>query len=208
MTTFHIILQSTPSSYDRERCQRHRTAAHVSPQNPPRTSGPHRTAAYFSPQNFVEPELYLGGELALLCDGTRRRLASIPPHKNKHQEQCLKAKTHTHWKHSFYTLKNTSKNFKKYKKSPCNNLTDNIYLNSLWKRRRSGKLLSYQVISAEHVLTRWGRRDSPGFSRVGKNEKHTAACTKGVLSKRKRRTRWKQGIWTPCTSIAKTVQKI
>ena len=46
------------------------------------------------------------------------------------------------------------KNLKKYKKSSCINLTHNIYCNSLQKWRRSGKLLSYQVISAEHVLTR------------------------------------------------------
>ena len=84
--------------------------------------------------------------------------------KKEHREQCKNIETYTRCKHSFHM----SKNLKKYKKSSCNNLTDNIYLNSLWKRRWSGKLLSYQVISAENVLTWWGRRDSPGFSRVGK----------------------------------------
>lgn len=125
------------------------------------------------------------------------------PYKNKRQDKCEKDAYHSHCKCLYFF----AKKLKNIKKTACINLTDNIYLNSLWKRRWSGKLLSYQVISAENVLTRWGRRDSPGFSRVGKNEKHTAACTNGDLSKRNRCTRWKQGKWTPCTSIAKTVQK-
>ena len=71
------------------------------------------------------------------------------------------------------------KNTKKYVKSKGNPLLF-IYiqfiLKKLVKMRRSGKLLSYQVISTENCLCRTEARDVAWFSFVSQEKKHTELC--------------------------------
>ena len=117
----------------------------------------------------------------------------------KHRKQCYRDSACKRWKQ--WVLHN--KNLRKTLKKTLAYLHEMLYTTKACVRRWGGKLPCYRRISTEKSPLRWGRRDSLNFCRV----KTIRNTRKRVRSKQFHCTRWKHGIWTPCTSIAKTVQK-
>jgi small subunit ribosomal protein S10 len=107
---------------------------------------------------------------------------------------------------SLKLLELTNRRSKKIQKKDQKSLAFIMYIVYTGKaciRRRCGKLLSYQVISAENCPCRTGAKELAGFSFVRFfMETHMSVC-KGY----KRNARWNAGVRAPRTRIAKTVPK-